>query len=76
MLYHRGLAGLDLSRVWATQEVVYTVLNVSSKALLFVLCALIVFQMPPEISFATAPRNLGNRERLYDLVENNYSTPI
>lgn len=76
VLYHTGLAGLDLSRVWATQEVVYTVLNVSSKALLFVLCALIVFQMPPEISFATAPRNLGNRERLYDLVENNYSTPI
>ena len=70
VLYHLGLAGIDLGRVWATQEVIYSALNVSSKAVLFVLCALIVFQMPPEITFA---KSAATPLLSYDLVDTNYT---
>ena len=39
----------DFEAFWAASEVGYSVLNVSSKALLFVLCILIVTNQPPEL---------------------------
>lgn len=40
----------DLESFWSQSEVCYSVLNVSSKALLFVLCILIVTNQPPELA--------------------------
>ena len=41
--------GCKIEDVWASNEALYAALNVSSKALLFVLIAIIVFGMPPEV---------------------------
>jgi len=40
----------DFDAFWSQSEVCYSVLNVSSKALLFVLCILIVTNQPPELA--------------------------
>lgn len=41
--------GQKIEAVWASNEALYAALNVTSKALLFILIAVIVFGMPPEV---------------------------
>lgn len=41
----------NLEDLWTEQDEYYNILNIFSKTLLFLLCGLIVFQMPAEVSF-------------------------